>query len=80
VAVAVPPDAAGAVPPHNEEAEASVLGAILLTGYLGGAFCAQLRIDAPVYSTLLFPIYVGAAIWIALYLRDQRVRDIVAGR
>jgi hypothetical protein len=58
----------------------SVIGAVLLTGYLGGAFCAQLRIDAPLWSTLLFPVYVGALVWAGLYLRDQRVRDLVAGR
>jgi hypothetical protein len=58
----------------------SVLGAVLLTGYLGGALCAQLRIEAPVFSTLLFPVYVGVALWAALYLRDERVRGLVIGR
>lgn len=55
----------------------AVLGAVLLTGYLGGAFCAQLRIEAPVFSTLLFPIYVGVALWVGLWLRDSRVRNLV---
>jgi hypothetical protein len=58
----------------------SAIGAVLLTGYLGGALCAQLRIDAPLFSTLLFPVYVGAMVWAGLYLRDQRVRDLVRGR
>jgi DoxX-like family len=58
----------------------SAMGAVLLTGYLGGAFCAQLRIDAPLWSTLLFPVYVGVLVWAGLYLRDQRVRDVIAGR
>ena len=58
----------------------SAIGAVLLTGYLGGAFCAQLRIDAPLFSTLLFPIYTGVLVWAGLSLRDQRVRDLVAGR
>jgi hypothetical protein len=58
----------------------SVVGAVLLTGYLGGALCAQLRIEAPVFSTLLFPVYTGVLVWAGLYLRDQRVRDLVAGR
>jgi hypothetical protein len=58
----------------------SAVGAVLLTGYLGGAFCAQLRIEAPLFSTLLFPIYTGVLVWLGLYLRDQRVRDLVAGR
>jgi hypothetical protein len=58
----------------------AVVGAVLLTGYLGGAFCAQLRIDAPLWSTLLFPVYLGVLVWAGLYLRDQRVRDLAAGR
>ena len=58
----------------------SVLGAVLLTGYLGGALCAQLRVEAPAFSTLLFPVYVGIALWAGLYLRDARVRDLVGGR
>jgi hypothetical protein len=57
----------------------SAIGAVLLTGYLGGAFCAQLRIDAPLFSTLLFPIYVGVALWAGLFLRDARVRELVTG-
>jgi hypothetical protein len=55
----------------------AVLGAVLLTGYLGGAFCAQLRIEAPLFSTLLFPIYVGVALWFGLWLRDSRVRGLL---
>ena len=55
----------------------SVLGAVLLTGYLGGAACAQLRIDAPLFSTLLFPVYVGTAVWVGLWLRDARVRRLL---
>ncbi len=58
----------------------SVLGAVLLTGYLGGAFCAQLRIDAPLFSTLLVPVYTGVVVWAGLVLRDQRMRDLVTGR
>jgi hypothetical protein len=56
----------------------ALLGAVLLTGYLGGAVAAQLRVDAPVFTTLLFPVYFGIAVWVALYLRDVRVRAIVA--
>ena len=41
----------------------SVLGAILLTGYFGGAIAAQVRIGAPLFSTTLFPIYVALFIW-----------------
>lgn len=55
----------------------SVLGAVLLTGYLGGAVAAQVRIDAPLFSTLLFPVYVGMLVWVGLYLRDSRLRALV---
>jgi hypothetical protein len=55
----------------------SVLGAILLTGYLGGAVAAQLRVEAPVVSTLLFPIYTAAFVWAGLYLRDDKLRRLV---
>lgn len=57
----------------------SLLGAVLLTGYLGGAVCAQLRIEAPLFSTLLFPVYTGIVAWVALYLRSAQLREIVAG-
>ena len=67
-------------PTSRADARTAPLGAVLLTGYLGGAFCAQLRIDAPVASTLLFPVYVGVAVWAGLWLRDQRVRDLLAPR
>lgn len=55
----------------------AVLGAVLLTGYLGGAVCAQLRIEAPLLSTLLFPVYTGALVWLGLYLRSAALRALV---
>ena len=58
----------------------SVLGAILLTGYLGGAIATQLRVGAPLFSTLLFPIYVALFLWGGLYLRDPVVRTIIPAR
>ena len=58
----------------------AVLGAVLLTGYLGGAVSAQLRIEAPLFSTLLFPVYVGIAVWAGLWLRDARVRRLLEPR
>ena len=54
------------------------LGAILWTGYLGGAIATHLRLDNPLFSHVLFPIYVAAFIWGGLYLRDARVRGLVA--
>ena len=53
------------------------LGAILWTGYLGGAIASNLRLDLPLFSHTLFPIYVAAIIWGGLYLRDPRVRALV---
>ena len=55
----------------------SVLGAILLTGYLGGAIATQVRIGAPLFSTTLFPIYIALLLWGGLYLRDDRVRSLI---
>ena len=53
------------------------LGAILWTGYLGGAIATHLRIDNPLFSHILFPIYVAAFIWGGLYLRDARIRALL---
>jgi hypothetical protein len=57
----------------------SVLGAILLTGYLGGAVASQLRIGAPMFDTC-FPIIFGILVWAGLYLRDDRLRALVPVR
>jgi hypothetical protein len=54
----------------------SVLGAILLTGYLGGAVAAQVRIGAPLLGFVLAPVYVALFLWVGLYLRDERVRAV----
>ena len=55
----------------------SVLGAILLTGYLGGAVATQLRVGNPLLTHTLFPVYVGALIWGGLLLREERLRALV---
>ena len=55
----------------------AVLGAVLLTGYLGGAVCAQMRIEAPLFSHTLFPVYVGIVVWVALYPRSAALRALV---
>ncbi len=60
--------------------QTSVLGAILLTGYLGGAVAIQVRIQAPLFSTALFPVYVGIFLWGGLYLRDDRLRAMIPVR
>ena len=53
------------------------LGAVLWTGYLGGAIATHLRLDNPLFSHVLFPVYVAALIWGGLYLRDARVRNVL---
>jgi hypothetical protein len=54
----------------------SVLGAILLTGYLGGAIATQVRAGTPLFS-IVFPIIIGALIWGDLFLRDERLRTVI---
>lgn len=55
----------------------SVLGAILLTGYLGGAVAANVRIGTPLFSNALFPVYVGILFWGGLYLRNKLLRELM---
>jgi len=55
----------------------SALGAILLTGYLGGAIATQLRVGSPIFSHLLFGFYLGLMVWGGLYLRDARLRSLI---
>ena len=55
----------------------AVLGAILLTAYLGGAVVTQLRAGTPVFSHLLFGVYLGLFVWGGLYLRDGRLRALI---
>jgi DoxX-like family len=58
----------------------ALLGAILLTGYFGGAIASHLRVDSPLFSHTLFPIYIAALFWAGLFLRDGRVRALFAAR
>jgi len=55
----------------------SVLGAVLLSGYLGGAVATHLRAGSPLPTHTLFPLYVGALLWVGLLLRDARLRALV---
>ena len=55
----------------------SVLGAILLTGYLGGAITSQVRIGSPLFSHTLFPLYVGLLVWGGLFLREERLHVLI---
>jgi hypothetical protein len=55
----------------------SVLGAILLTGYLGGAVATHLRVGDPLFSHVLFPVYMGILLWGGLYLREERLHALI---
>lgn len=58
----------------------SRLGAVLLTGYLGGAVATNLRIESPLLTHVLFPVYVAILLWGGLALRDPAVRDLLLPR
>jgi hypothetical protein len=58
----------------------SVLGALLLTGYLGGAIATHLRVGNPLLTHMLFPIYVALFVWGGLFLREPRLRALLPWR
>lgn len=60
-----------AVPPT------SFVGAILLTGYLGGAMATHVRIGSPLFTHILFGFYLGVMVWGGLWLRDRRLRALL---
>ena len=55
----------------------SVLGAILLTAYMGGAIATKVRLDSPLFSHTLFGVYLGVILWAGLFLRDPRLRALI---
>lgn len=55
----------------------AILGAILMTGYLGGAVAIQWRVGHPLFSATLFPVYVGIMLWAGVSLRDARLCEII---
>jgi hypothetical protein len=58
----------------------SILGAILLTGYLGGAMASHVRIDSPLFTHTLFGLYLGLMLWGGLWLRDPSLRNLIPFR
>jgi len=54
----------------------SILGAVLLTGYLGGAVAIQMITSNSLFGEILFPVYVGVLVWGGIYLRDDRLRTL----
>ena len=55
----------------------AVLGAILLTGYLGGAAAIQMRVGNPLFTHVLFAVYIGVLAWAGLFLREDRLRALI---
>ncbi len=56
----------------------ALFGAVLLTGYLGGAVASHIRVGNPIFSHTLFPVYVGILLWLGLFLRDSRVKSMIS--
>jgi hypothetical protein len=56
--------------------QTAVLGAVLLTGYLGGAVATHVRVGSPLFTHILFGVYLGLVLWGGLYLRDARLRAL----
>lgn len=57
----------------------AILGAILLTGYWGGAIATHVRLDNPLFSHILFPVYLGILAWGALWLKNENFRKLILG-
>jgi len=55
----------------------AVLGAILITGYLGGAVATHVRIGSPLFSHILFGVYLGVMLWAGLWLRSPALRLLI---
>ncbi len=58
----------------------SLLGAVLMTGLLGGAMATQIRVASPLFSHILFSVYLGVFMWGGLWLRDARLRELFPWR
>lgn len=55
----------------------TILGALLLTGFLGGAVATNVRLEEPLFSHTLFPVYFGILLWGSLWLRDSRIAALI---
>ncbi|TVY09174.1 DoxX family protein [Paenibacillus cremeus] len=58
----------------------SILGAVVLTGYFGGVMATHIRLDAPLFSNILFPVYLAVMLWGSLWLRNEQVRRLFSFR
>jgi hypothetical protein len=57
-----------------------ILGALLLTAYWGGAIATHVRMDNPLFSHILFPVYLGILAWGALWIKSERLRNLILNR
>ena len=55
----------------------TILGALLLTAYWGGAVATHIRLDNPLFTHILFPVYLGILAWGGIWLRDERIRNLI---
>jgi hypothetical protein len=55
----------------------AIIGAVLWTGYLGGAVATHVRVGSPLFTHTLFPVYVAALLWLGLWLRNARVDAMI---
>lgn len=55
----------------------AIFGAVFTTAYLGGAVCANVRVESPLLGYTLFPVYVAILLWLGLYLRSAALRRLV---
>jgi uncharacterized membrane protein (UPF0182 family) len=58
----------------------SIVGAVLLTGYFGGAVATHVRVGSPLLTHVLFPIYLAVFVWLGLWLRDARLHGLFVAR
>jgi hypothetical protein len=57
-----------------------ILGALLLTGYWGGAIATHVRLDNPLFSHILFPVYLAVLAWGALWIKNERLRKLILNK
>jgi hypothetical protein len=57
-----------------------IIGAILLTGYFGGAIATHVRMDNPLFSHVLFPVYLAVLAWGAIWLKNERFRNVILNK
>jgi hypothetical protein len=57
-----------------------IVGALLLTGYWGGAIATHVRLDNPLFSHILFPVYLAVLAWGALWIKNERLRKLILNK